>query len=95
MQAVKPRDFAMQMNLNMDNCWGIVRALVDLCKEKLEADGEYKARPPLPFCCWSTLAWKVVVGGVYCVGLFSQCCADWDAGPLLDREAGSMPRFAS
>ncbi|GAB4820222.1 hypothetical protein N2152v2_007268 [Parachlorella kessleri] len=40
-QAVKPRDFAMQMNLNMDNCWGIVRALVDLCKEKLEADGKY------------------------------------------------------
>ena len=21
----------MQINLNMDNCWGIVRALVDLC----------------------------------------------------------------
>ena len=38
-QAVKPRDFAMQMNLNMDNCWGIVRALLDLCVEKLEADG--------------------------------------------------------
>lgn len=29
----------MQMNLNMDNCWGIVRALVDLCVEKLETDG--------------------------------------------------------
>ncbi|KAK9809722.1 hypothetical protein WJX73_010444 [Symbiochloris irregularis] len=29
-QICKPRDFAMQINLNMDNCWGIVRALVDL-----------------------------------------------------------------
>lgn len=40
-QAVKPKDFAAQMNLNMDNAWGIVRALVDLCVEKMEADGEY------------------------------------------------------
>lgn len=30
-QVCKPKDFAMQINLNMDNCWGIVRALVDLC----------------------------------------------------------------
>ena len=30
-QAVKPRDFAMQINLSMENCWGIVRALVDVC----------------------------------------------------------------
>lgn len=29
-QAVKPRDFAMQINLAMENCWGIVRALVDV-----------------------------------------------------------------
>lgn len=39
-QAVKPRDFASQMNLNMDNCWGIVRALLDLCVDKMEEDGE-------------------------------------------------------
>lgn len=31
LQVCKPKDFAMQINLNMDNCWGIVRALVDLC----------------------------------------------------------------
>ena len=31
LQAVKPRDFAMQINLSMENCWGIVRALVDVC----------------------------------------------------------------
>ena len=30
-QVMKPKDFAQQINLNMDNCWGIVRALVDLC----------------------------------------------------------------
>lgn len=40
-QAVKPKDFAMQMNLNMDNCWGIVRALVDFCFENLETDGKF------------------------------------------------------
>lgn len=28
-QPVKPPDFANQINLNMGNCWGIVRALVD------------------------------------------------------------------
>ncbi len=39
-QAVKPRDFAAQMNLNMDNAWGIVRALVDMCYEKMEEDGK-------------------------------------------------------
>ncbi|EFN52468.1 hypothetical protein CHLNCDRAFT_32503 [Chlorella variabilis] len=40
-QAVKPRDFAMQMNLNMDNCWGIISGLVNLCQEQLEHDGKY------------------------------------------------------
>lgn len=30
LQAVKPKDFAMQINLAMENCWGIVRALVDV-----------------------------------------------------------------
>ena len=29
-QICKPKDFAMQINLNMDNCWGIIRALADL-----------------------------------------------------------------
>jgi hypothetical protein len=38
-QVCKPRDFAQQINLSMDNCWGIVRALVDLAL-KLE-DGKY------------------------------------------------------
>ena len=35
----KPKDFATQINLNMDNCWGIVRALVDLAL-RLD-DGKY------------------------------------------------------
>ena len=45
-QAVKPRDFAAQMNLNMDNCWGVISGVVNLCFELLEADG---AR--VPRCC--------------------------------------------
>ena len=35
----KPKDFASQINLNMENCWGIIRALVDLCL-KLD-EGKY------------------------------------------------------
>ncbi|KAK9826613.1 hypothetical protein WJX74_005621 [Apatococcus lobatus] len=38
-QGVKPKDFASQINLSMDNCWGIVRALVDMCL-KLD-EGKY------------------------------------------------------
>ena len=38
-QAVKPRDFAMQINLAMENCWGIVRALCDVCSGL--ADGSW------------------------------------------------------
>jgi translation initiation factor 3 subunit D len=29
-QACKPKEFASQITLNMDHCWGIVRALVDM-----------------------------------------------------------------
>ncbi len=29
-QVCKPKDFAGQMNLSMEHCWGIVRAVVDL-----------------------------------------------------------------
>jgi translation initiation factor 3 subunit D len=38
-QLSKPKDLAQQMNLSMDNSWGIVRAVVDLCM-KLR-DGKY------------------------------------------------------
>lgn len=30
-QAYKPRDFASQMNLSLNNGWGIVKAVVDMC----------------------------------------------------------------
>jgi len=30
-QQCKPKDLAQQMNLNMNNAWGIVRAVVDVC----------------------------------------------------------------
>eukprot|EP01025_Chloroclados_australasicus_P007054 TRINITY_DN1224_c0_g1_i1.p1 TRINITY_DN1224_c0_g1~~TRINITY_DN1224_c0_g1_i1.p1 ORF type:complete len:518 (-),score=61.61 TRINITY_DN1224_c0_g1_i1:413-1933(-) len=38
-QTMKPSNFAQQMNLKMDNCWGIVRAIVDLCISL--PDGKY------------------------------------------------------
>lgn len=43
-QAVKPKDFAAQMNLNMDNAWGIVRALLGLCLDKMDSDGTFSIR---------------------------------------------------
>jgi translation initiation factor 3 subunit D len=30
----KPRDFATQMNLSLSNGWGIVRTIVDMCREE-------------------------------------------------------------
>lgn len=38
-QQCKPKDLAQQMNLNMNNAWGIVRAVVDLCMKL--GDGKY------------------------------------------------------
>lgn len=35
----KPRDFANQMNLNLNNGWGIVRTIVDMCMQM--PDGKY------------------------------------------------------
>jgi len=30
-QMQKPRDLALQLAINLDNCWAIVRSIVDLC----------------------------------------------------------------
>lgn len=38
-QQFKPAEFAQQMNLNMDNAWGILRCILDIVK-KLD-DGKY------------------------------------------------------
>jgi translation initiation factor 3 subunit D len=35
----KPREFAGQMNLNLNNGWGIVRTIVDMCMQMPE--GKY------------------------------------------------------
>eukprot|EP00889_Picochlorum_renovo_P002885 jgi/Picre1/29915/NNA_005294.t1 len=42
-QAVKPKDFAAQMNLNMDNAWGIAKALLTFCFDNTEGspEGQY------------------------------------------------------
>jgi len=38
-QQFKPAEFAQQINLNMDNAWGILRCIVDLCMK--QEDGKY------------------------------------------------------
>lgn len=38
-QAYKPKDFAAQMNLSLNNGWGIVKAVVDMCLQL--SDGRY------------------------------------------------------
>ncbi len=39
MQSYKPRDFAAQINVSLNNGWGIVRMVVDLVKK--QPDGRY------------------------------------------------------
>jgi len=39
MQQFKPVEFAQQINLNMDNCWGILRCIIDTCMKLKE--GKY------------------------------------------------------
>ena len=39
LQQFKPTEFAQQMNLNMENAWGILRCILDIIK-KLD-DGKY------------------------------------------------------
>jgi len=38
-QQFKPAEFAQQINLNMDNAWGILRCVIDLCMK--QDDGKY------------------------------------------------------
>lgn len=38
-QQFRPADFASQINLNMENAWGILRCIIDLCMK--EEDGKY------------------------------------------------------
>jgi translation initiation factor 3 subunit D len=39
MQQFKPTEFAQQINLNMDNAWGIMRCIIDICMKQKE--GKY------------------------------------------------------
>ncbi|CAB0032262.1 unnamed protein product [Trichogramma brassicae] len=38
-QQYKPNEFANQINLNMDNAWGILRCIIDICMK--QKDGKY------------------------------------------------------
>lgn len=38
------------MNLNMDNCWGIISGIVNLCMDSCESDGGSIAHPAAQFC---------------------------------------------
>lgn len=38
-QQFKPQEFATQINLSMDNGWGILRCIIDLCMA--QKDGKY------------------------------------------------------
>ncbi len=38
-QQFKPVEFAQQINLNMDNAWGILRCIIDMCMKLNE--GKY------------------------------------------------------
>ena len=38
-QQFKPQEFASQINLSMDNAWGILRCIIDICMK--HPDGKY------------------------------------------------------
>lgn len=38
-QQFKPHEFAAQINLSMDNAWGILRCIIDICMK--QKDGKY------------------------------------------------------
>ena len=38
-QQFRPSEFAQQINLNMDNAWGIMRCIIDTCMKQKE--GKY------------------------------------------------------
>lgn len=38
-QQYKPTEFATQITLNMDNAWGILRCIIDICMK--QKDGKY------------------------------------------------------
>jgi len=38
-QQFRPAEFASQINLSMDNAWGVVRCVIDLVRE--QKDGKY------------------------------------------------------
>lgn len=38
-QQFKPAEFATQINLSMDNAWGILRCIIDICMK--QKDGKY------------------------------------------------------
>lgn len=38
-QQFKPTEFATQISLNMDNAWGVLRCVIDLCMK--QPDGKY------------------------------------------------------
>ena len=53
----KPKDFASQMNVKLANAWGIVRAIVDICRKR--PDGKYvlvKVQP-LPLTSFRRYLW--------------------------------------
>lgn len=41
MLGYKPREFAAQMNLNLNNGWAIVRTFVDMVMRESSEDGKY------------------------------------------------------
>lgn len=67
-QMTKPVDFASQINLKMDNCWGIIRAMVDLCLKQPEGKYLLLKDPNKPIIrLYEVSAWRGFPGKVRCV----------------------------
>lgn len=58
-QQYKPNEFATQINLNMDNAWGILRCIIDICMK--QKDGKYLIMKDPNKVTWPNLSSLVII----------------------------------
>lgn len=57
-QQFRPLEFAQQINLNLDNAWGIMRCIIDICMRQKE--GKYLImKDPNKVKCTSFTSWQL------------------------------------
>jgi len=65
MQQFKPTEFAQQINLNMENAWGILRCIIDICMKLKQGKYLIMKDPnkvsPIPGHGWYVSLWSCTI----------------------------------